>query len=131
MCGSGERQATVAGSAMAALFDNNGLWACISFEGKGSGRLAVSVTPSGESKHRSLTIPSNLSSSLRIHSFGQRLDDHTNSVSYQYPLLASGACLYCHARLSISADETGIIGRGISIADQNGKELCAGIIGWN
>ena len=131
MCGSGERQATVPGAAMAALFNEDGLSAYVSFEVKSSGKVAVGVIPNSESKHKALITPSNQLSNLRIHRYGQRLDDRANTILYQYPLLASGAGLCCQARLSISADEMGIIGRGISISDQDGKELCAGIVGWN
>lgn len=116
---------------MAAMFNEDGLSAYISFEVKSSGNVAVGVIPNSESKHKTLTIPSNQSSNLRIHRYGQRLDDRANSILYQYPLLALGASLCCDARLSISADEIGIIGRGVSISDQDGKEICAGIIGWN
>lgn len=121
MCGSGERSVILPGAAMAALFSDQGLSGYVSFETQNSGNVEINVLP---------TLPIQ-ASALRIHQYGRCLNERTNNVLYQYPLARKGTQLSCYVPLSISADEKGIVGRGISISDSAGETLCNGVIGWN
>ena len=100
MCGSGERYIVLPGEAIAALFSDKGLSGYISFEGQGDGRARVrTVTPLPSKAHE-----------LRIHKYGQYLNENANDVLYRQLLVNERSHLTCYIPLIVSAEEKGIIG---------------------
>ena len=116
---------------MAALFNEKGLSGYVSFEAQGSDGIYISILPGATDQENDKIVPSNQPSDLRIHMYGQSLEEKRNSILHQYPLVMKDGQTGCSAKGPISASKEGIIGRGISIVDRQGRNLGSGIIGWN
>lgn len=125
MCGAELPRRAKDSAAMAAIFQEQSHLGCVYFHELKSGGTALStdVMPVDKCSDRQSGSPL-----VQIHAFGAVAWNHENPILHSIPLDGISKCT---VGLTLNSSDEGVIGRGLSIVDQNGIVLGSGVIGWS
>jgi hypothetical protein len=130
MCGPTTREASP-GTAIAAVFRNHSPVGCIYFRHAADGEAVVLSVTAVSEVEKPLFVSNEHVLNVRIHKYGTYLADSDNPVLHHFALSNSKTKICCNSQSILSVSEGGVIGRGLSIVDEDGVYFGSGIIGWN